>query len=86
MAQWVKNPAGTAWVIVEVQIQSLALEPLYATSAALKKKEKKKEWEKERKTVHILYRWAKEVGSIPEKNLLKDYWGNKYWQTHFFNF
>lgn len=45
MAQWVKNPAGTAWVIVEVQIQSLALEPLYATSAALKKKksERKKE-------------------------------------------
>lgn len=42
MAQWVNNPAGTAWVIVEVQIQSLALEPLYATSAALKKKEEKK--------------------------------------------
>lgn len=53
MAQWVKNPAGTAWVIVEVQIQSLALEPLYATSAALKKKRRKKKSERKKERLYI---------------------------------
>lgn len=36
MVQWIKNPAATAWIAAEVQIQSLAQELQHAEGVAKK--------------------------------------------------
>ena len=38
MLQWVKDPTVAAWVAVEVCVQSLAKELIYAADVAIKRK------------------------------------------------